>query len=67
MNDLWDTAGYIASSRYRVSVCKYLDREGARIVTFADEHGYTGRSEVVREAAGTFSASSRTSDSKTGN
>ncbi|QIB74135.1 transcriptional regulator [Halogeometricum borinquense] len=31
MNDLWDTAGYIASSRYRVSVCKYLDREGPEL------------------------------------
>lgn len=31
MSDSWDTAGYIASSRYRASVCEFLDREGPEL------------------------------------
>ena len=35
-----------------------------RIDRFADEHGYTGRSEVLREGAATCSGSSRTGRSR---
>ncbi|SFR42240.1 helix-turn-helix domain-containing protein [Halogeometricum limi] len=31
MTDSWDTAGYIASSRYRASVCEFLDDEGPEL------------------------------------
>lgn len=31
MSDAWDVAGYIASSRYRASVCEFLDREGPEL------------------------------------
>jgi DNA-binding transcriptional ArsR family regulator len=31
MSESWDTAGYIASSRYRASVCEFLDREGPEL------------------------------------
>ncbi|ELZ99011.1 transcriptional regulator [Haloferax mucosum ATCC BAA-1512] len=29
MTDAWDSAGYIASSRYRLSVCRYLSEHGS--------------------------------------
>ncbi len=38
-----------------------------RIDTFADEHGYTGRSEFVREAVRNLMGSSRTSGWRTAN
>ncbi|MDS0298732.1 MarR family winged helix-turn-helix transcriptional regulator [Halogeometricum sp. S1BR25-6] len=31
MTDSWDTAGYIASSRYRASVCEFLEEEGPEL------------------------------------
>lgn len=31
MTDSWDTAGYIASSRYRASVCEFLEAEGPEL------------------------------------
>lgn len=31
MSDPWDTAGYIASSRYRASVCEFLAAEGPEL------------------------------------
>ncbi|ELZ26500.1 hypothetical protein C474_20169 [Halogeometricum pallidum JCM 14848] len=31
MTDSWDTAGYIASSRYRASVCEFLEGEGPEL------------------------------------